>query len=58
MEIETLKAEAEIEPLRRLTMELVELKQNGGKAAMDTYVRNAKLALFTHSNRLIAEVKS
>jgi hypothetical protein len=27
-------------------------------AAMDTYVRNAKLALFAHAKRVIAEVKS
>jgi regulator of protease activity HflC (stomatin/prohibitin superfamily) len=57
VEIETLKAEAEVEPLRRLAAQLVELKRAGGKAAMDAYVRNAKLALFTHADRIVAEVR-
>jgi len=57
VEIETLKAEAEVEPLRRLAAQLVELKSAGGKAAMDAYVRNAKLALFTHADRIVAEVR-
>ena len=56
VEIETLKAEAEAEPLRRLAAQLVELK-GSGKAAMGTYVRNAKLALFAQANRIIGEVK-
>ena len=58
VEIETLKAEAEVEPLRRLAAQLVELKHHGGKAAMDAYVRNAKLSLFVQANRVIAEVRS
>jgi len=57
VEIETLKAEAEVEPLRRLAAELGELKKSGGKAAMDAYVRNAKLALFAQADRVIAEVR-
>ncbi|MBA4387029.1 MAG: band 7 protein [Verrucomicrobia bacterium] len=57
VEIETLKAEAEVEPLRRLSAQLVELKTSNGKAAMDAYVRNAKLSLFAQANRVIAEVK-
>jgi hypothetical protein len=57
VEIETLKAEAEVEPLRRLAAQLAELKRAGGKAALDAYVRNAKLALFSQANRVIAEVK-
>ena len=58
VEIETLKAEAEVEPLLRLAAQIGELKRIGGKAAMDAYVRNAKLALFAQANRVIAEVKS
>jgi regulator of protease activity HflC (stomatin/prohibitin superfamily) len=57
VEIETLKAEAEVEPLRRLAAQLVELKRQGGQAAMDAYVRNAKLELFAQANRVIAEVR-
>ena len=58
VEIETLKAEAEVEPLRRLAAQLAELKRSGGKAAMDAYVRNAKLALFSQANRVISGVRS
>ena len=57
VEIETLKAEAEVEPLRRLAAQLAELKSSG-KSAMDAYVRNAKLALFAQASSVIAEVKS
>ncbi len=57
VEIETLKSEAEIEPLRQLAAELAELKRQGGKAAMDAYVRNAKLVLFAQADRVVAEVK-
>ncbi len=57
VEIETLKAEADVEPLRRLATQLTVLKQNG-KAAMDAYVRNVRLSLFAHAKRVIAEVKS
>jgi regulator of protease activity HflC (stomatin/prohibitin superfamily) len=56
VEIETLKSEAEVEPLRRLASELAELKHKGGKAALDAYVRNAKLTLFGHASRVVAEV--
>ena len=56
VEIETLKAEADVEPLRRLATELVELKKNG-KAAMDAYVRTVKLALFAQAKRVVSEVK-
>jgi regulator of protease activity HflC (stomatin/prohibitin superfamily) len=56
VEIETLKAEADVEPLERLAGELGVLKQNG-KAAMDAYVRNVKLALLARAKRIIGEVK-
>ena len=56
VEIETLNAEAEVEPLRRLAEQLTVLKQNG-TAAMEAYVRTVELALFAHAKRVIAEVK-
>lgn len=56
VEIETLKAEADSEPLLRLADQLAVLKQNGN-AAMHAYVRNVKLTLFSHAKRIIAEVK-
>lgn len=58
VEIETLKAEAEVEPLLQLATQLVELKKNSNRAAMEAYVRNAKLALYAQANRVVAEVKS
>jgi regulator of protease activity HflC (stomatin/prohibitin superfamily) len=54
VEIETLKAEADVEPLQRLTEQLTLLRQNSA-AALDAYVRNAKLTLFSHARRIIAE---
>lgn len=56
VEIETLKAEADVEPLRRLASQLAVLKQNG-KPAMDAYARTVRLGLFARAKRLIAEVK-
>jgi regulator of protease activity HflC (stomatin/prohibitin superfamily) len=57
VEIETLKAEAEVEPLRRLTSQLTDLKRNG-RDSMHAYVRNVKLELFAQANRVIEEVKA
>ncbi len=56
VEIETLKAEADVEPLRRLAAQLALLKQNGMNA-MEAYVRTVKLALLTRAERLFTEVK-
>jgi regulator of protease activity HflC (stomatin/prohibitin superfamily) len=56
VEIELLKAEADVEPLRRLADQLVELKRNG-PTVLNAYVRNVKLALFSQAKRVIAEVK-
>lgn len=57
VEIETLNAEADVEPLRRLAGELAALKNSGGDA-MDAYVRTVKLPLFSHAKRIVLEVKS
>lgn len=56
VEIETLKAEADVEPLRRLAAQLSLLKQNG-REALEGYVRTVKLPLFSRAKRLIAEVR-
>lgn len=56
VEIETLKAEAEVEPLRRLAAQLTDLKRTGS-TAMDAYVRNVKLELLSQANRVIEEAK-
>jgi len=55
VEIETLKAEAEVEPLRALAGQLRELKKNGPDA-LNTYVRNVRLKLFSQARRVVLEV--
>jgi len=56
VEIETLNAEADVEPLLRLAGELAELKGRGGDA-MSAYVRTVKLPLFSQAKRIVMEVK-
>jgi regulator of protease activity HflC (stomatin/prohibitin superfamily) len=57
VEIETLKAQAEVEPLRQLTEQLAGLNQHGSDA-LDTYVRNVRLALYSQAHQVILEAKS
>lgn len=56
VEIQTMRAEAEVQPLLRLADEL-EALQKHGEGALEAYVRSAKLALFSKANRVVAEVK-
>lgn len=55
VEIETLKAEAEVEPLRALAEQLRELKRQG-EGVLAAYVRNVRLRLFREARRVIVEV--
>lgn len=55
VEIETLKALAEVEPIQRLATELAQLKKQGGKV-LAAYVRNVRLGLFSRARRVIREV--
>jgi regulator of protease activity HflC (stomatin/prohibitin superfamily) len=57
VEIETLKAQAEVEPLTLMSYQLSELKTNGGQVALEAYVRNVKLGLFSEAARVVLEVK-
>ena len=57
VEIETLKAQAEVEPLRLLADEIKALKDNGGSGALEAYVRNVRLGLYATAGRVILEVK-
>jgi regulator of protease activity HflC (stomatin/prohibitin superfamily) len=57
VEIETLKAQAEVEPLQRLAEQLVELKKSGA-GVLHAYVRNVRLTLFEQAQQLFKEVKS
>lgn len=55
VEIETLKAQAEVEPLNALAARLRDLKRSG-PGALTTYVRNVRLKLFSGARRIILEV--
>lgn len=57
VEIETLKAQAEVEPLTLLAYQLSELKANGGAGALEAYVRNVRLGLYSQAHRVVLEVK-
>ena len=54
VEIETLNAQAEVEPLVALAAQLRQLKASG-KDALATYARNVRLKLFSQANRVILE---
>jgi regulator of protease activity HflC (stomatin/prohibitin superfamily) len=55
VEIETLKAQAEAEPLKAVAQQLQELKKSGPDA-LGAYIRNVRLKLFSESHRAILEV--
>lgn len=57
VEIETLKAQAEVEPLVALAGRLHELRSSGPRA-LAAYLRNARLGLFHKADRVFLEVES
>jgi hypothetical protein len=52
VEIETLKAQAEVEPLVAMAAQLSELKRSG-KDTLGTYVRNIRLGLYSKAQNVI-----
>ena len=56
VEIETLKAEAEVEPLNALAGELAQLKA-AGLEALEAYRRYVRMPLFERAGRIFREVK-
>lgn len=56
VEIETLKAQAEVEPLRALANQLRDLKEQGG-GALEMYVRNVRLKLLNRAQQVIMEAR-
>jgi len=56
VEIETLKAQAEVEPLMRLAAQLTELKKSGS-GALQAYVRNVRLTLFDQAQQVFLETR-
>jgi regulator of protease activity HflC (stomatin/prohibitin superfamily) len=55
VEIETLNAHAEVEPLLALAAQLRDLAGNGGPAAVEAYVRNAKISLQRKARHLVLQ---
>ena len=56
VDIETLKAQAEVEPLNWLAAQLIELRKNG-PGALPLYLRNIRLALYAKASHIILEMK-
>jgi regulator of protease activity HflC (stomatin/prohibitin superfamily) len=54
VEIETLKAQAEVQPIVALAGQLSDLKKSG-PGALDAYVRNVRLKLFSEAKTVIME---
>jgi regulator of protease activity HflC (stomatin/prohibitin superfamily) len=54
VEIETLKAQAEVQPIVALAEQLTDLKKSGA-GALDAYVRNVRLKLFSEAKTAIVE---
>jgi regulator of protease activity HflC (stomatin/prohibitin superfamily) len=57
VEIETLNAQAEVEPLKALAEQLRILKSSG-PGALAAYVRNVRLRLFSHAQQIVREGES
>ncbi len=54
VEIETLKAQAEVEPLERLADQLTELKRSG-PGSLEAYIRNVRLNLYSQATEAFVE---
>jgi regulator of protease activity HflC (stomatin/prohibitin superfamily) len=57
VEIETLNAQAEVEPLLQMAGQLKALKDTGGPGVLLAYVRNVKLSLFNKARAAFLEMK-
>jgi regulator of protease activity HflC (stomatin/prohibitin superfamily) len=57
VEIETNRAEAEVQPLRWMAQQVAELKQSG-EQALPAYIRNIRLDLFSKARRVIFREKN
>jgi len=55
VEIQTMRVQAEVEPLLRVANELKALKDNGGSRSLVSYLRNVKLQLFRRARRVISD---
>lgn len=55
VEIETLKAQAEVEPLLALAKQLGDLKTVGGEGSLIAYLRNVRLGVFARARQFVLE---
>lgn len=55
VEIQTMRVQAEVEPLERVAGELKALKQTGGSESLVSYLKNVNLQLFRKARRVIVE---
>ena len=53
VEIQTMRIQAEVEPLEQVAAELKVLKENGGSESLRAYLRNVKLQLFRRASKVI-----
>ena len=57
VEIATNNAQAEVAPLRELSLTLGKIKEGGGSSALKAYLRNMRIPLLKRANRIV-EVSS
>ncbi|MDF1850133.1 MAG: SPFH domain-containing protein [Verrucomicrobiales bacterium] len=57
VEIQTMRVQAEVEPLERVASELRGLKENGGSSALGSYLRNVNLQLFRRARRVLSTAR-
>ena len=55
VELETLNAQAEVEPLLALAKQLTDLKAIGGSGSLIAYLRNVRLGIFGRTKQLVLE---
>ena len=56
VEIKTLNAQAQVEPLRQMAAQLSDLRK-AGDDALESYVRNKRLELYSRAQNVILEAK-
>ncbi len=58
VEIETLKAQAEVEPLVALAKQLTDLKAIGGANSLIAYLRNVRLGIYARAKQYVLETRT
>ncbi|MEK7388638.1 MAG: SPFH domain-containing protein, partial [Elusimicrobiota bacterium] len=58
VEIETLKAQAEVEPLLALAKQLSDLKSIGGANSLIAYLRNVRLGVYARAKQYVLETRA